>query len=709
MPWVFAAFLIALWPLNTAPAFNLPLVPELLVVAGALAVVGLALRDGEARAALAARKPLLWLIGAWGLVNLGRAAVTVATENWELACGLMPGVVQKLECALQAGTDQQPVARLFSYDVAAFTTFVAGYVFSFSRRGRAVLGGVIGACAAFAVLTLWCRYADRAQFFPPWLVYNEHGVARMTSLMQNPTWIWPYCVPAIIASMWCFAYGKTPAKGLASCFLALAAAVLVLSQQRGAVLLIAALAATGIMIGGWRLIGRLRRPALVKGLRGVLIVGLPLAPVLLYVAAISLVKTWGANLGPIARLTQVDAVDDSRWKMAKVAWIGLRDHLFVGHGYGSWFNAFGSLVRAGHDALVLDTAHNYLVQSTFELGLPQVLLNVAVIAALAWAAIRRAAEPARALTIAVLTSVAYLAIAVSQEFNFVRSVYYTHALFAGWLLGNGFGGAPLSSRERSPPRFRSSPAFIAAAALAVAAAYFAAAFSLSGFQYEASAAKGYQPRVRWLRLIGSLGFVSIRPFERDTFALYSVAQTQSTFYDLGSETLPLRIDDGYESFIPVDTDLLLPTPEAIEFNAERALGYFEGRMQATLIAWPPVLSTLPIVIAKGLFPWERPSDRPDEAMRWCGAACELVLRKCSAGKRVLELVAARSDVAAATPLTITADDGSVRTFVFKADGERQELPLEPGKPLSLKASTTFTPPGDGRALGILLTGSFCRD
>ena len=44
--------------------------------------------------------------------------------------------------------------------------------------------------------------------------------------------------------------------------------------------------------------------------------------------------------------------------------------LLLGHGYGSWYQSFGAIAKENNRLdLLLDTAHNFLVQNIFELGI----------------------------------------------------------------------------------------------------------------------------------------------------------------------------------------------------------------------------------------------------------------------------------------------------------------------------------------------------
>lgn len=680
-----SVFLVGLWLLNTAPAFNLPLAPELLAVAlGCLLV---------ARSPWPFSKPSRLLKTALILFGLHLTILVLragfAARGFGQVCGMMPGTIQKLECLFQAGVDQNSAVRTLGYDLAAAALFLGAFCFSHSAQARRIPQAVAFVGAAFAVISLVARAAGAPAILPDYLMTMQWDAAYSTYLMENPTWIWPYLFPAMASLYWLFAQNSRwlPRMFAATALAAIGVTCLV-SQRRGGALLVLVVAAfflTSLLerpLARWRSGSRRSMVATVGVFAGVLLV------LAVGLSVLGRFHAGGALAQRFANTSMVDVARENIWKTAAE---GIAREPLLGHGFASWHNEFFKLVAGRGHVSVLDTAHNYFVQSLFELGSLQLLLVLGAFACFALSSLERAPSRWDQLRMLVLAAIGYLLITSVQEFNFVRSTYYTHALFAGWLLGAGSSG----SQDVTSPRRRWT---FAAWVLSALALLFLWMSTLAGYQYEAAARFGYQPKVRWFKTRGTVTFVK-RPKsgQGERYAVYFLRKTFTTAYQLKefsgpgiSLSFPNR---GYPQ-LPVRIRAPWSPPDLLGFpNGKPEM----GRTLAAMVNWPPTETSLPMIWDWQLSDWE--PDETGEQSRRCDQDCSFRLKDCANGTRRLDLLPWPDPATKAVPGSVEVYMGTDYTQVIAKippegvqivdlrDATRRTITIPPASYVRLRLST----------------------
>jgi hypothetical protein len=113
-------------------------------------------------------------------------------------------------------------------------------------------------------------------------------------------------------------------------------------------------------------------------------------------------------------------------------------------------------------------------------------------------------------------------------------------------------------------------------------------FSLAGYQYEANARNGYNPKVRWLGSFGTLNYVLPRADQKHPVARFRVLKSFATEYSIwstqGWKQVQIANPESGVSYIDIPVSSGLQLPKIVKFN--NAQNDF-GRHISVLVAWPP--------------------------------------------------------------------------------------------------------------------------
>lgn len=733
-----ATYGVAMWVTNNAPSLNAPLGPELLGLALALGLMAWGW-DGAPRSGVGSS-------GRWGLIGLGLlSGITLvralrsffALEHAQALCGLMPGLVQRLECSFQAATNQNSALRTALYFVVALALFGGSYLAS-RRSSQAVAPALVVVPALFTVGTLILHLGGwHLSGFWSSVVAGDYADSRLSYLMGNPTWIAPYLAPGLVVIA---AYLIAPRTSLGlRLFLSIVLLpmlyVLLKTQQRGALLIVCLYVGVLLFLALRSVIERLRggRPLSVRVL-GLWALGwVGLVGLTLYLAYEPLSKVLFA-LGFGDRLMSTSLASVERAMIWKGAMSGMPGHWLWGHGYGSWYREGSTLGAKFGFNEVLDTAHNFFVQIVFELGLVQVLALVLCISLIVVQVYRTSQDRPRTMMLLLVAGAVYLPILLVQEIDFIRSVYTLNALTWGWMVGAHWYDPPLSQKakdreiqdhanvEVSSQWLVKSfvPGTLAAGSVSclVGALLTGVLFSYGGYQYEANAHTQYAPRVRWLRPFGTVTFVAPTLAKEGLFASYTMPSIVSGKYKhnlhSAGTTEWVTAPATSKSYLPLAARPWWQRPDTFETEGHQL---DNGRLLGAMLEWPPVLTALPLRWAEGLHGWEKiPALFGDKGVQWCGASCRIRLAACPrpADQRALRLFAARPDIGPGSPLAVKVTFGDVlpqpgKEVVFRGADESQEILVPTEVPLTLTVSRVFQPAGDGRQLGIMLTTAMCKE
>lgn len=590
---------------NTAPAFHFPLILE------ALCLICAAIMLWQTDSGLL-RKPLhktLRMV----LLGLGSlAALQVLRSAWAFlslfetpVCRLMPGAVQKLECILQMEAAANPGIRQLTYSLAAAGLFAATSLGSVLQAStlRRFLGGGLLISTLMAGITLLRYYGLVDWVLPQWFFINEFGPACL--FIQNPSWIWPWCTPWICYALWQVLSEDRQQNWLR--FYSLVCALLLIlfsisSSQRGAVLQVLVAGGAGLLAlvfwGSWKNHVS-TRTYFILGTVGFLLAASAISAFFFKPEFINQL------LSGIGIHTRVGGGESSlskeRLEMWHIAWQGVQDAFWLGHGQGSWTREFGKIAQAaGQPGLIFDTAHNFFVQSLFELGALHTLLIVGffvfVLFRIGKGIFQKEGAGKKSWYWAVCA--AYAVILAVQEVDFVRSSHYQHAIFWGFLFGQSTAVASAAEEKAEHTlelkteswkfrAFRLGTGLVLISAVGLTALSLFG-FSLAGYQYEANARNGYNPKVRWLGSFGTLNYVLPRADEKNPVARFRVLKSFATEYAVlsaqGWKQVPIANPEAGASFIDIPVSSGFQLPSVIKFN--NAQNDY-GRHISVLVAWPP--------------------------------------------------------------------------------------------------------------------------
>jgi hypothetical protein len=295
------------------------------------------------------------------------------------------------------------------------------------------------------------------------------------------------------------------------------------------------------------------------------------------------------------------SLSHERLEMWRIAWGAIKESFWLGHGQGSWTREFGKAAEAaGRPDLIFDTAHNFFVQSVFELG---ILHSLLIVSLFAFVLINIGKKIFRTQGTAkkswfVATCAAYAIILAVQEVDFVRSSFYQHAVFWGFVIGDV--GTTSSENIQQTQSAKSialkaklmlmrNITLLGVLAFSMILAFISLfGFSLAGSQYEANAKNGFNPKVRWLGSFGTLNYILPRADQRHPVARFKVLKTHATEYSVltkqGWSKVQIANPELGSAYIDIPASTSFQLPLVVKFNDSR--NDF-GRNISTLVEWPP--------------------------------------------------------------------------------------------------------------------------
>ena len=598
-------FFILLQVANTAPAFHFPLIIELFALSASAFIALSCLKSEQFKRPNKSVIQVLSFLGILTLLQVLRTFSSAAVVADEAVCKLMPGLLQKLECMMQMESSALPGARQLSYSLAAASLFAAiSYKSTISPSAiRKFLNGGLFVAAGIGFVSLLGYYGRVKITLPNWFFVNEFGPACL--FMQNPSWIWPWCTPWISYSFWNF-FSIGSNHNWNRFFFVFSAAVLLLysvsSSQRGAALQVLVVAAASVM--SFLLISSWRQRFTKKAQLAISTFGIlgPIATVSLFFLAPTAINMFFGTIGIRTRVGGGESsLSHERLEMWRIAWGGIKESFWLGHGQGSWTREFGKLAHSSaRPDLVFDTAHNFFVQSLFELGFLHFTMLLCFFAFIFKTVSNKLNEDLlvakKIWFVGVLA--AYSVILAVQEVDFVRSSFYQHAVFWGFLFGHSTAVATSAGAESEHIKehkieswkfraFRLGTAIVLLSALSLAALSLLG-FSLAGYQYEANARNGYNPKVRWIGSSGTLNYVLPRADEENPIARFRVLKSFATEYLIlsaqGWKQVPIANPEVGPSFIDIPVSSGFQLPKVVKFTGAQN-DY--GRHISVLVAWPP--------------------------------------------------------------------------------------------------------------------------
>lgn len=425
---------------------------------------------------------------AWTGPRALSALYSIPHQQW-VPCNTLQSSLLRWECRFYAGVNQHYALRTF-YALAAAVLYGCLAFLLVRRRtgGAAVLATSLVISGATVVLAGFVsaffatvKLPGLEQWLPENLMFNAWGRRRMSQIIGNPSWVWPYLGPLFAWSLYRCALplphtndDSARGRGLPWRRIAFAAAVclaLMLTRQRSAWLMAALMIATTAVYILRRLPVLQRSGFAAFCLR-------PRNIILLTIS----------GLAAVLGTAYAHGVDEPRLRIWTAAVEFITRAPWTGHGYASWFQLMREYTtsRPAGDGVLYDTAHNLYLQLFAELGLVHGGFCIVLLAAVARTAWRNASDAEGHLPLlAALGLTAFLTATLIQEVDYILPTLYLTAAFWGGLAGlsgrSSYNEAVPSARR---PR---DPWGTAAAASGVVVFGGAAVFALNTFAWGASA------------------------------------------------------------------------------------------------------------------------------------------------------------------------------------------------------------------------------
>jgi O-antigen ligase len=436
------------------PDYLFPLIPEALLISGlCLALFSLSER--------ASTQSSVWLTNAEASLLGSFACVMLLYllprmmwslshtphQVWNPCENIAPSVFVRMECYLQGAIVQFPGPRQFYMIIAAFLIGLIGFLFSrvFPEGQKLVLKTIAGFSILYCAAVFTGIALGKETLLPEFIGRSEFGGSRLSLIIPNPSWVWPYLAPGAAALLWLFLTATSKLKStlyfLGACFLTLS---IYKTGQRGGLLLVGCLWAITILV-------KLVQRDFKKIRNRIAIAALGF---IVSVATIAYGKFVFERL--MAGLGRTDFVDANRmaiWKTALPHLIANRP--WFGFGYGSWFQEYRAVAEPA-GAPLFDTAHNLYVQLVFEHGIAGALLIISLLAGVVWICWKnnRTNHSNRGALI-ILAAGSFLCCTMVQEIDYIRPTFYMHAMLWGAILGGrSHRGDILNSQISSTHKFR---------------------------------------------------------------------------------------------------------------------------------------------------------------------------------------------------------------------------------------------------------------
>jgi len=679
-------------PIN--PDHTLPAIPELVGIALLSGILSGSLsfgktlqrRDWSFRRREGVVLSLMWLsvIGVMGSRAVWSMFHT-PNQAW-IPCRIVPGIATKLECLLQARITQHYGWRTFFMLLTATMMGTLAFLIArIVRRGWQLLfGAVVFGPVLVTGVGFLCIGWGIEQVLPKSLLHNAYGFERLTQIFGNPGWVWPYFAPGLAIALWATIAASTWASRLIGAGISTLLVLGVLAtQQRGGLLL--CMVCVTVCLFYCLVCGLKRRSLPILVLGGILlgVLGNILYSLInhqqsLQNIAQSIGYNWKAN--PVF-------MDTARLEIWKAGWEIFQEAPILGHGYASWFQVISDYGSKHNMPYVLDTAHNLFVQMLVELGLLHSLLVLGILSLIAITVWQNSCLLPRGRLLLILALSSFFIPSLVQEINYIRPVFYLHALFWGTLAGVPFCpdhsqptylpsvnkpnideiGRGLEKKAQNQlcrlldqfwwqkgaffcqtgwiTRSRFSW-FTGICVLLILFCTFT--FSFGGFQFEANLTQPSSSLMRWLAPSANLAaFATAEGKAYSVFTTNPVQKPISVDFKESDHQFRITVDQKAELGLPlVNGNRYLPRKHKLSFSTAQPEG---TRWISTQVFYPPVQSNLGISWSRNMYPWEIISG---QARRWCGQNCTFLAKSCERRDRLdFTVQAPRPDYSQAQPLS----------------------------------------------------------
>ncbi len=547
---------------------------------------------------------VLLVLCAWTGPRAVSALQHIPSQQW-VPCNTLQSFVLQLECRLHAGVNQHYALRTYYALTAAVLYGMSAFVLVRRRiDGAAVLATSLILASATVVLVGYVSAIFAAvklpglqQLLPENLMFNAWGRRRMSQIIGNPSWVWPYLGPLFAWVLYRFASLLTNNDSArhhrvlllrAVAALAVLAALLV-TGQRGAWIM------TALMIGTAGVyVLRRRVPALSEtGAAGFL-----LRPHNIILLTIS-----GAVVALVA--AYVLGLAEPRLRIWAAAGEFIVRAPWTGHGYAAWFQLIREYVEssAAGDGVLYDTAHNLYLQLFAELGLIHGGVCLALLAAIgrsAWHNAGQAGESRDLRLLVALGLASFLTATLIQEVDYILPTFYLTAAFWGGLTGIDGGRSSCTAAES--PRVARAAWAGGAVGFSGLAALALALFSWGASAYEAPAhrapADEHSVLSRWLS-----PDVTLTAFSAGSGKAYSVhplvAMVRPGTYEHDGRRVAWSEEAIDRASLVLTNGEFLPRRHRIRFSQ----GFPDStRFVAAMAAYPPARTDLGILRSHGLEP-----------------------------------------------------------------------------------------------------------
>lgn len=423
------------------PDYNFPVSMELLLLGSLHLALAFKVRSLKScRVFITNReKRLFWFaLGLLVVVVTPRALYSVgilgAVPNY---CKAVGASFQIVECLMQSAIDSPYGLRtLFQTYCALYITVLALFLYRKPQPSAEHTSDIKGEvkplglivlgwwAAGFVVLSFWIQSFGFNAVLPEWLTFTPF-VNRLSSIVANPGWVWPYLAVGFAATL-ALSQKKGRSKAL---YIALGCAIfagIFLTQQRGG-LLLALSCTTALMVlpAARRFVSGRHLPKKVAFATfvGVLMVA---SLVGLLLSEPQLIVKFGNLVGYGFQPTNLES---GRFGMWAAAFKIFASAPLWGHGYASWLNVISEFNAANGGIHVFDTAHNFYVQLLVEMGLLFTLAHLALLALFAKEILL--GQSSIGLSFACLFLVSLVVAGLVQEVDYIRPTFYLFAFGAG--------------------------------------------------------------------------------------------------------------------------------------------------------------------------------------------------------------------------------------------------------------------------------------
>lgn len=693
--WLVVAILSLIVPIvltlftMTNPEYNFPGPIELGLIAGAFfcGVVAHTRRRSLTHVEILLTGVLLAFVGILGI----RYLLAWKNPTFEIgkACFQMPSYLPKLECLLQLPFSQNHGLRQIIFHVAAIAVFLAAASLS---RTTLIRERLIPVFLAFPLLVSVMTIAPF--YFPNHplrlssnFIHTYFELQRGTSVVSNPSWLWPLLTPAFAAALALIVSRSRAMRTVGIGSTVLLGIAILTSRQRGSYLLLLTM-----VLGMTAFVIVARFPVHKKAWRFVCVAGLSIC---------GFIALWLAQpiLGLFSMFTRIPvhaspaSLSDQRLAMWKLALRGIGERPLLGRGYGSWLSSISQLnEQYGAGVETLDTGHNLWVQTAFELGTLHTLAIVLVLALFLYFTLGFKNKDLRSYRLlGWLLLAGFVVVSLVQELDYINAVYYQFALFAGLVFGGRTHAgleqektASCSSNDNCSIHYAVWPYVLM---VAVAIGWFSR-MSWGGYGFDPQPARG--GFTRWFRPSGQ-----ITAFPTREQKLYSVFPMTTPGSVLSSDH---RATDGEQFYISDDAMLLRNGSKTFGnvFSYDAApKPPLASRLVAFEVGLPPMQTNLGVFASKGLTGWRRNSVNSIFGERGCDTHCVFLLKRPACSNVVLTTTIPKLDRDEGEKRIVAVHDEAINPRAFEGemsppashgqsfeaspDGERREIVLTPSE------------------------------